>query len=89
MTAKQSNVYRLILESYRDRGRAPTLRELADAAGFSSHVGACVHLRALAARELIVYEKRGAAREIIVPTLREALATAAGLLLKLESEKSK
>lgn len=89
MTLKQARVYRLILESYRDRGRAPTLRELSDAAGFSSHVGPCAHLRALAARGVILYEMHGKAREIEVPTLRDAIQAAAGLLLTLESERSK
>lgn len=86
MTPKQRRVYRLILESYRDRGRAPTLRELADDAGFNSHVGPVAHLRALAARGVISYEKGATVRQIIVPAIREALAVAAAEIIKRHDE---
>ena len=81
MTAAQERVYRIILEAFRDTGRAPTIREITDAAGFASPNATRDHLEPLARHGLIVLSGDHTARGIQVPAIRDAAKAAATLLI--------
>ena len=61
LTHQQNRVYNLIRDFIRERqGQSPTLREVAEAMGFSSVNGVMCHIRALEAKGVIVRNKHQA-----------------------------
>lgn len=92
LTARQRQVLTVIARSFRDHGRAPSIREMCDAMGIESPNGIYCHLLALARKGVIAWDSRSGrlrgaggpkvSRSVRLPAVDAAVRAAAGEYLK-------
>lgn len=77
-TARQAEVLAAIRDYWRTHAKSPSVRELMAAMGFASPNAVVIHLRPLAAKGLIEWDRDGTSRGIWPAGLRAAIRAAVG-----------
>ncbi len=95
LTPRQMQIFRAIVAYWGEHGNSPTIREIGRLVGISSPNGVSCQLRALAAKNWIVWEPKGhdtggqVSRSVAVPELLAAARAAADELLAGLKERGK
>lgn len=88
LTAKQAEVYWSIVRHYSDDGGYPSIRELCRVLKISSTNGVIAHIKALAKKGWIVWDRTTKSRGIRIPELVEAARRACQSIGLRESSRS-